>query len=226
MTAVRVTVPVLVLVLVAGPARAHQAGLSQGSYRVDGRRVAAEVVLARGEAAKLVARVDADRDGVVSEVELLQVQDALAAALAAGVEILGDGAGCPGAVERVAFVEEDGLSFAAVFTCPEGQPLTAVTVRLPLLARLAAGHRHVGQVRFVGASAAPPDAPVDFVAQRRRPVLTIRRPVAQAQAQAQAPSAPGDAGPGRGWRFAAGVAGLGGLAGLLALRLRGRRRGP
>jgi hypothetical protein len=55
----------------------------------------------------------------------------------------------------VTFVEEDGLSFAADFTCPAGQALAAFTVRLPLLGRLASGHRHLGQAWFVGASARP-----------------------------------------------------------------------
>ena len=104
-------------------AAAHTPGLSQGGYRVDGRRVHVDLVLARGEAAQLVPGVDVDRDGAISEIELLQVQEALAAALSAGVEIRDGEAACPGAVDRVTFVEEDGLAFAADFTCPAGQPL-------------------------------------------------------------------------------------------------------
>ncbi|MBL9099964.1 MAG: hypothetical protein JNL82_03345 [Myxococcales bacterium] len=224
----RLALIVGLVVLVAGPAAAHQPGLSRGAYRVDGRRVGVELVLARGEAAKVVPRVDADRDGVVSEIELLQVQDALAAAMGAGVQIEDGAAECAGAVERVTFVEEDGLAFHAAFTCPEGQPLTAVTVRLPLLARLEAGHRHHGQVWFSDASAGSHGAvgPLDFVAARRRPALTIRRPApAPAAAVEPSPPAPDEAPPAPArWRTWAGLAGLFGLAGLVALRLRERRR--
>jgi len=220
------------------PAAAHTPGLSQGSYRVDGRRVHVDIVLARGEAAQVVPGVDADRDGAIAEIELLQVQEALAAALSAGVEIRDGEAACPGAVDRVTFVEEDGLSFAADFTCPAGQALAAVTVRLPVLAKLASGHRHLGQVRFVGASAAsatgePAAAePLDFVAHRRRAALTIRRPTPMASTAAPgvppethpSPVAPTRETPR--WRIFAGLAALFGLAGLVAQRVRdGRRRG-
>lgn len=232
--------------LVPASAAAHTPGLSQGTYRVDGRRVAVEVVLARGEAGELVARIDGDRDGVVSEIELLMAQDALAAALTAGVEVVDGDARCPGETSRVAFVEEDGLAFSSQYTCPEGQPLAALTVRLPMVGKLAGGHRHLGQVRFVGASAGEVDRAVDFVAQRRRPALTIRRPDVPAEAppspaapsaarvedgvEAAAPvevvpaaAAPRVAAPR--WRVFAGLAALFGLAGLVAHRLRGRRRG-
>lgn len=235
----------------SGSAWAHAPGLSQGGYRVDGRRVHVDIVLARGEAAQVVPGVDADRDGAISEIELLQVQEALAAALSAGVEIRDGAAACPGAVDRVTFVEEDGLAFAADFTCPEGQPLAALTVRLPVLARLASGHRHVGQVWFVGAAAAaaaqPLESaaarrgePVDFVMHRRRAALTIRRPTTTAVATT--PGAPPEAHPSPvaptaerpatarveapRWRIFAGLAALFGLAGLVIHRVRaGRRRG-
>lgn len=228
--------PIVALLLcgAARPAAAHTPGLSQGTYRVDGRRVHVDVVLARGEAAQLVPKMDGDRDGEIAEIELLQAQDALATALGAGVTIAAGDEACPGAVDRVTFVEEDGLSFAADYTCPAGQALAAFTVRLPLLGRLASGHRHLGQAWFVGASATArgPGAPgeaVDFVAHRRRSALTIQRPGAPAEtppsppaptsvAPAQAPGAPR-------WRVFAGVCALFGLCGLVVHRVRGRRRG-
>lgn len=218
-----------VCVVLASPAAAHTPGLSQGTYRVDGRRVGVDLVLARGEAAKIVKGIDGDRDGVLTEIELLQGQEALTRALGEGVEIRDGEVACPGAVERVTFVEEDGLAFAAVYTCPEGQPLAAVTIRLPLLGRLAGGHRHVAQVWFVGASAGPVDLPVDFVAQRRRPGLTIRRPTVPAEFPPSPPApsamevvAAPTAAPVR--RIFAGLAGLLGLAAVVVVRLRGRRR--
>lgn len=218
-------------------AAAHTPGLSQGGYRVDGRRVHVDLVLARGEAAQLVPGVDVDRDGAISEIELLQVQEALAAALSAGVEIRDGEAACPGAVDRVTFVEEDGLAFAADFTCPAGQPLAALTIRLPLLGELASGHRHVAQVWFAGASAADASSaePVDFVMHRRRAALTIRRPTIAPGVPAEthpSPVAPTAQRPATSatevprWRIFAGLAALFGLAGLVVQRVRaGRRRG-
>lgn len=239
----------VVLFGLSWPAAAHTPGLSQGSYRVDGRRVHVDIILARGEAAQVVPGVDVDRDGAIAEIELLQVQEALAAALSAGVEIRDGEVACTGAVDRVTFVEEDGLAFAADFTCPEGQPLAALTVRLPVLGRLASGHRHVGQVWFVGASASAQAAdsavsearraePVDFVAHRRRAALTIRRPTttampttprvpAETHPSPVAPTAePPTTAPFEArWRIFAGLAALFGLAGLVIHRVRAGRRG-
>jgi len=228
---VRASLVVAVLVVLAArSAAAHTPGLSQGAYRVDGRRVHVDLVLARGEAAQLVPKMDSDRDGVIAEIELLRAQDALAAALGAGVVIQAGDAACPGAVDRVTFVEEDGLSFAADYTCPEGQPLAAFTVRLPLLARLTGGHRHLGQAWFVGASAAVgvDGEAVDFVANRRRPALTIQRPRLPAAAP-PSPPAPSSVAPqatpeAPRWRVIAGVCALLGLGGLVVHRIRGRRR--
>jgi hypothetical protein len=186
--------PVLALLLcVPARATAHQRGLSQAHLRVGGQqgapavRIAVDLVFARPEIVELVPRADADRSGQLDEIELLSVETLLSEQVQTGVEIEVDGRACAGAVERIAFVEEDGLSVAAAFTC-EGRapPLSAFTVRLPLLARLAPGHRLVGHVVFQDMPDETETPELDFVAHRRRAALTVRRPVA-APAPAAAP---------------------------------------
>ncbi len=169
--------PVLVL-LIAGPARAHEAGLSRGDYHVVGARVDAELVFARKELAGLIADADTDRDGRLGEFELLAIDAPLRAQLVDGLQVRAGALACPGAVTRLVFVEEDGLMFAARFTCPlaPGAALTAVTLRWPLLARLGAAHRHVGALDFATGPEGQVTIPVDFVASARRGALTIRRP--------------------------------------------------
>jgi hypothetical protein len=167
------------LALVAGlgapaVADAHERGLSRADLRIDGARVTAALVFARPEIVELVPGADADRSGQLDEVELLSVETLLSEQVLGGIQIsLGDRP-CAGAVDKIAFVEEDGLSVSAGFTCPA--PVDAFTVRLPLLGRLAAGHRLLGHVVFQDMSSRPDIPELDFVAHRRRTALTIRRP--------------------------------------------------
>ena len=137
--------------LLAATARAHEAGLSRGEYRVRGREVEADLVFARRELAGLLPGADADHDGDLGEFELLAVMDALHGELADAVQVAVGEFACTGGVTRIGFVEEDGLGLAATFTCPPAGagPLEAVTLRLPLLARLGPGHRHIGQLYFL-----------------------------------------------------------------------------
>ncbi|WP_434415337.1 hypothetical protein [Nannocystis pusilla] len=156
------------------PADAHERGLSQAELRIADARVTAELVFARPEIVELVPGADADRSGQLDEMELLSVETLLSEQVLAGIQIsLGTDA-CPGAVEKLTFVEEDGLAVSVGFTCPG--PIDAFTVRLPLLARLAGGHRLLGHVVFQDMSSRPDIPPLDFVAHRRRSALTIRRP--------------------------------------------------
>lgn len=116
---------------------AHQAGISRGTWTLDGRTVEAELVWQRGEAA-LVAPT-----------------------LPGAIVVTAEGAPCPGVRLEDTPVEEDGHAWRLRFSCPrEGR----VTVELDaMLAPLPAGHRHLGRavtaaaatdvVAFAGASA-------------------------------------------------------------------------
>lgn len=175
-------------------AGAHQRGLSRAELRVGGAgeaaaRIAVDLVFARPEIVELVPGADADRSGQLDEIELLSIETLLSEQVQKGIEIEVEGRACAGAVDRIAFVEEDGLAVAAGFTCPApAAPLAAFTVRLPLLARLAPGHRLLGQVVFEDMPPGPDRPVLDFVAHRRRSALTVRRPEpASAPAPAPAP---------------------------------------
>jgi hypothetical protein len=189
---------------VASPVGAHTPGLSRADLRVLPQRVAVDLAFARPEIAGLVPGADADRSGQLDEIELLSIEAQLSAAVLDGLAVAADDIACAGAIDRIAFVEEDGLAIAASFTCPNPRP-AALTVRIPLLARLAPGHRIVGRLVFSDMSDETDLPTLDFVAHRRRSALTFTRPTAPAPAPAPA-LAPAPA-PAR-WPWAAVLAGL------------------
>jgi hypothetical protein len=200
-------------------AAAHTPGLSRADLRVGPQRVAVDLVFARPEIAGLVPGADADRSGQLDEIELLSLEKQLSASVLDGLAIAADDVACAGAIDRIAFVEEDGLAIAASYTCPASP--AALTVRIPLLARLAPGHRVVGRLVFADMSSETGPPALDFVAHRRRSALTLRRPTAPAPAPpAVAPApAPADADARRAWPAAGVVATL-----LLAWGFLRRRR--
>lgn len=172
----RLCAALALLLGLGGPAvaRAHQRGLSRAELRITGERIVAELVFARPEIVELVPGADADRSGQLDELELLSVETLLSEQVLEGIRFSAGDLACTGAVERITFVEEDGLAVAAGFTCPG--PIAAFTVRLPLLARLAPGHRLLGHVVFQDMSSETAIPELDFVAHRRRSALTIRKP--------------------------------------------------
>lgn len=171
----------LVLVaLVSGVAGAHQVGLSRGVYRVEGREVAVEITFARGELRGLAPELDGDGDGALGEAELAAGTDALQARLGAGVELLADGAACTAALERASLTEEDGARVQLRYGCPASP--RALTVRLPLLAGLAFGHRHIAQVER-----ADGEPVADLVLHRGAPEASAELPAGDGPAGAPPP---------------------------------------
>lgn len=183
--AVPIALALAALAFTPASVRAHTAGLSRADLRVLPQRIAVDLVFARPEIAGLVPGADADRSGQLDELELLSLEAPLSAAVLDGLTITADDLACAGAIDRIAFVEEDGLSIAASFTCPRARP-AALTVRIPLLARLAPGHRVVGRLVFADMSSETEPPALDFVAHRRRSALTFTRPSAPVPAPAPA----------------------------------------
>ena len=181
----------MLAIVVPRATHAHEAGLSRGQYRVDASVVTAELSLARAEVLAWIPGADADGDGELGEFELLAIDDVLRRALAAGLLVSAGPAPCPATVERVVFVEDDGLRCDLRFTCPAAAPLPAVTLRWPLLASLGPAHRHLAQVQFVEGAHAP--EPIDVVVHARRGALTFRRPTLRSAVtpSAVAPPTPG-----------------------------------
>lgn len=133
----------LVFLGLAGLARAHEVGLSRGTYVVEGERVTAEIVLSRREVASIVPAVDADRDGSVTASELDAARPALKKGIVDRILVRSGDAPCPGVVVEARLAEEDGLDLRAAFTC--SAVISQAHVELPLLDDLANGHRHIAR---------------------------------------------------------------------------------
>lgn len=117
------------LALIAGlpsPAAAHTIGLSQGLYRVmagadpagGGESVAVTLTLARGELRNLAREVDQDRDGELSEVEVMLGATAIEATIVGGLRISVGDRSCTPRFDGASLTEEDGLEIALRYACP------------------------------------------------------------------------------------------------------------
>ena len=158
--------------LAAGPALAHQVGLSRGVYTVDGAEVTARLTFARAELLGLAPELDGDaegaRDGVLDAAELDHLGFAglalLQTRVVAAVELMADAGPCIGTLTRAALTEADGVQLMARYTCPAAPQ--ALTLRWPVLDTLDFGHRHLASV-VQGA------AETDVVLHRRAPAATV-----------------------------------------------------
>jgi len=126
-----------------GIARAHQAGLSRGEYRLDGAMLTAEVIFARGDAALLMRDLDADGNGVISGSEVQGSRAALGRILTPKFVVRAGKDDCMGNLDDAFLVEEDGLSVRLVYLCPT--PAASVHLRFDVLDALAYGHRHIAR---------------------------------------------------------------------------------
>lgn len=143
----------IVALLASGAARAHEVGLSRGDYALAGAALAVEISFAQRELAGLVAGLDADRDGALSAAEIERGRDAIQGAFVGRIKVRGDGAACPGTLDRAALTEQDGVTVHARYACPSRPAKLAV--ELAFLADLPTGHR---QVAHATAGAAGLDA--------------------------------------------------------------------
>jgi hypothetical protein len=153
--------------LAAATAAAHEVGLSRGDYVVEGREVRSRLVFARRELAGLVAGLDADHDGVLTEAELAASRDAVEGALVGRIRVQGDGAPCPGTLDRVELAEQDGVAVLGVHPCPRRPRRLAV--ELAFFTDLSEGHRHLAR-----ATAGP--SAIDAILSRRTPSFSLDVP--------------------------------------------------
>src|SRR5689334_1264743 len=111
------TAAFVALALAAGPAAAHEVGLSRGEYALEGDTVHAELTFARREIAGAVDGVDADPDGTLAADELARAREPLEAALVRGISLRGDGEACTATLEDARLAEQDGIVLHANFRC-------------------------------------------------------------------------------------------------------------
>lgn len=138
----------LLVVVATRPARAHEVGLSRGEYALAGANVTAQLTFARRDLVSLVAGLDADHDGTLTEAELARDRDAVSGVLVGRIKVRGDDAACPGELEEARLAEEDGVTLRAIYRCPAAP--RSVHVDVGVISDLPIGHRHLAH--FNGAS--------------------------------------------------------------------------
>ncbi len=155
--------------------RAHTAGLSTGEYTRHGPRLDASLVFARGEVARLVPILDANRDGHVSPAEVHDARGTLRAKVLERVVVTARGTPCSVSLRDAAIVEGDGLLVAGRWDC--GGPPDRI--ELVLLDDVTRGHRHVARVVVL-------DLTQDRVLSAESRVLELAPPGAGEEANASA----------------------------------------
>ncbi|MFT3773339.1 MAG: HupE/UreJ family protein [Minicystis sp.] len=170
----------LALVIAPAPARAHEVGLSRGDFTADGNGVRADVAFARKELASLVAGLDENHDGQLTQAELDAGRDSIQGAIVGRIKVTGDGLACTGKLDRVELADQDGVAIRALYRCPQ-RPKEA-SIKLALIEDLPFGHRHL-------ARAFAATGPLDLVLSQRVPSFSFTLP-AETSAPATAPSTP------------------------------------
>jgi hypothetical protein len=128
---------------------AHAVGVSSGEYRLDGRVLYGDIGMAGREVARWLPAIDTDGDGAISPEELAAGHDAVARAMVAGLTVKADATPCLGSLDRAWVLEsEGGLVFQVRYTCPEVPG--RLTLAMPMLDALPAGHRHLARVFRAG----------------------------------------------------------------------------
>jgi len=125
-------------------AAAHTIGISRGELTLlpDGSVKALEV-FSKADAERL-GRVDTNQDGFVSEEELAASEAVFREEMEKGVRVLTDGQPCTGSLLGGGDVGTDGFGLSMVFACPLAK--RTLTVELPVLDRLGAGHRQTVRI--------------------------------------------------------------------------------
>jgi hydrogenase/urease accessory protein HupE len=138
----------LVSFLFSSFARGHEVGLSRGEYWLAEAVLTADLTFSRREIAALVADLDANHDGEVSQPEIDRGRSALARAIVDRIEVRGDGARCASTLQDVRLIQEDGLTVEAEYRCKAAP--RRVQIEWPLMEDLSQGHRHLARARAGG----------------------------------------------------------------------------
>jgi hypothetical protein len=158
-------------------AEAHEVGLSRGGYIVDGARVRVQVAFARKELISLVAGLDGDHDGLLTDDELVAGRGSIEGALVGRIKVTGDAAPCRGRLEGASLTEQDGALVSAAYTC--GARPKLLKVELAFLDDLAFGHRHLAHV-VAG------EAVMDQILSQRLPTFAIDLPPSAERPESEA----------------------------------------
>jgi HupE / UreJ protein len=128
---------------------AHAVGVSSGEYRLDGEVLYGDIGMAGRELARFLPAIDTDHDGAISAEELAAGHDAVSRAIVGGLTVSADAKACTGTLDRAWALEgEGGVVFQVRYICPEVP--RRLTLAMPMLDALAAGHRHMARVFRAG----------------------------------------------------------------------------
>jgi hydrogenase/urease accessory protein HupE len=126
-------------------AHAHAVGVSSGEYRIDGKVLYGDIGMAGRDLARWLPAIDTNHDGSIDAEELAAGRETLARAVTDGLRVHADAKVCPGSLDRAwALEDEGGIVFQVHYTCPEVP--ARLTLAMPMLDALAAGHRHLARV--------------------------------------------------------------------------------
>ena len=126
------------------PAAAHKVGISRGEYRAEGSSLYAQITFARPEILATMPGLDANGDGVLSNVEVDSGHDLLASTLIQGLEVCSAKGRCRGQLEQAEMTTNDGLALRMSYHCDDAP--TTFHLRLALLSSLSVGHRHLAAI--------------------------------------------------------------------------------
>jgi hydrogenase/urease accessory protein HupE len=140
----------LVLIIVAAAsAFAHDPGLSAAELKPDGAKLIAQTTFSRDEIA-MIAPMDADRDGLITPSEFDAARNRLESLAGESIALSVDGKEIAATEVSVRLGESNAIHFDLQFPALKGSKLT---LRSPLIDRLARGHRQFLSLRNASGNA-------------------------------------------------------------------------
>jgi hypothetical protein len=130
-------------------ASAHAVGVSSGEYRLQGKVVYGDIGMAARDLASFLPAIDTNHDGSIDGDEITAGRDTLARAVQTGFSVRDGEKQCVGTFDRAWALEaEGGVVYQIHYTCSDVP--AALTLAMPMLDALPAGHRHLARLFRAG----------------------------------------------------------------------------
>jgi hydrogenase/urease accessory protein HupE len=138
--------PLVLMVLAATSAFAHDPGLSAAEVKLDGKKAVARLTFARADIA-MIAPMDADLDGRITQLEFDAARTGLESLAKESFALIVDGHGVSPMTVAVSLDEGDAIHFDLEYPPLQGSTLT---LRSVLIDKLPRGHRQFLELRDAG----------------------------------------------------------------------------
>ncbi len=123
---------------------AHQVGLSQGEYRLEGATLIADLGFSQRDVIAALPGIDADGDGSIDVDEFAAARERIRKTMVGDLVVTADGAACPGTLDNAHVLDaESGIAILAHYQCPRSPQRLVLSWRF--LDVFPAGHRHVAR---------------------------------------------------------------------------------